>query len=1545
MKKKVLFALIALCSFLSTWAADVVTVGGYDVTLSSKVVALPATGNATAPEVTSVKTGTSGNLLKAVDQTAYQISDGKLVAATLNAVGNYFLKVTTTDSKTLVVPFIVGKQVATEIVFNQATYDASLAGGFEKAYHENTTDQYAATYDVWDPTAWTEPNPKAAPTTENGYEYSIEPLVKPTHDLFDSPFIGFVVPEGTEGTYDLGIHANGKTGFMRGGEFSAAVGHNFTFWSFANETGGNFMFAQFYDNDNLAKYRFAKTVGTSSENRTKIWKYNSDPDADKVEATYVEEALEATQSMANGDLAKSINFFLVPTANPYAVSITLDYYETVYAGILTRNPQITLSEEGFNGDLTWYAPDGSTFAGTIYVPGGDGNDSPDANNPFAAVGTYTLVATIDDNLCAVAEYVVKPLELTVGAGNLYIGYGDDDPTEPSYGTVWSQLATGDVLEDIHISGLSVVRKTPKTGTDPEPVNTVIPYTIIEDNPTTGNPNYSLKVTPTDGNIIVTRKFLSEPEFTVTVNDDNNIYDGTAQMPTVTVKRGEQTLVEGTDYEVSLAPVEEDADAIDNVNANVHPDGTFIDVEGEHIPIIITGIGNYTSTVKVDGVETEEPIEEEFDIKQRDLRDLATPQVTVATIDAVTYQAVAHTPTPAVSFMNSKNEPYTLNYKEGDGKVVEYTYAYNNNTYASNNETGVNKYVAQCIVEAKYEGEGEAKNYTGNFYGSRTIEFTINKFAFVLKPDPTLGKLFGMEEPALTAVADPTTPDEKLDDVDLEDVVEYELQRVAGENVGVYSVTFKTAPALKNDPINLEEPKSAPTNNYTMTSADGTFEITTAEGGYFVSSKKVTREYDGTDNIPFDGFYLYTKATNDGVDTYTLVPTTSPLYNIIKPTKNVLRESRNNNETGRTAGRDVRRNASHSWWIMPDVTGLSTDDYTVSVMPENTHPQEGEGFFLITKKAITLVADNKSSEYGKSPLATPTVSAYEGATLTKDANGNITNKALSETLTAELRYNAPTVVGVTPESAVGKHAGTIQFDGYFGSGNNRQSISANGNTNTNNANPNYSITLVNGDYTITETHDVIAVAVTWTKAFGQTDAEAKITNVTVTHPNKTTYTLSADDQSAIKFTREAGASEAVNNEGYNVTVTGNETIDGYGVTYTGKLVITEAGEVVIAINNQTVDYGTEPTKTFAAPYATITGLPTGVTAESLGLSIVFEKPATGYVKNGGALKVKCGDKILGTTAEVSATDWAWVADYTKVSVKQGKVYVNADDEITLDIVAFNKANYDEDADVNDEIIRDYAGTEVGKVTIKASKQDINAPEDDQYTVKGGQWYSMVLPFKASPRDIQEIFNGYAAVDVLNKTNVATKASEIRFALTTDSVPANEPFVAKTDLDFVFKPVTIEAAAGKGILIEYPLDEDGNLAAVVEDGNENQFIGTYKAFFADGETKTNDKGRTITKYYDLINLSEGNISPASPGAYVRPLGAYIKVAEEVDNAHAPLRISFEEADGTTTVIDAVEVEGTEVAYGEGWYTINGIKLEGEPATTGTYIFNGKKVFIQK
>ena len=74
------------------------------------------------------------------------------------------------------------------------------------------------------------------------------------------------------------------------------------------------------------------------------------------------------------------------------------------------------------------------------------------------------------------------------------------------------------------------------------------------------------------------------------------------------------------------------------------------------------------------------------------------------------------------------------------------------------------------------------------------------------------------------------------------------------------------------------------------------------------------------------------------------------------------------------------------------------------------------------------------------------------------------------------------------------------------------------------------------------------------------------------------------------------------------------------------------------------------------------------------------------------------------------------------------------------------------------------------------------------------------------------------------------------------------------------------------------------------------------------------------------------------YLRPLGAFF----ELKGTEARV-INFQEADGSMTAIDVTKAE-TNVSASEGWYTINGMKLDAAPTEKGIYINNGKKVVVK-
>ena len=86
-----------------------------------------------------------------------------------------------------------------------------------------------------------------------------------------------------------------------------------------------------------------------------------------------------------------------------------------------------------------------------------------------------------------------------------------------------------------------------------------------------------------------------------------------------------------------------------------------------------------------------------------------------------------------------------------------------------------------------------------------------------------------------------------------------------------------------------------------------------------------------------------------------------------------------------------------------------------------------------------------------------------------------------------------------------------------------------------------------------------------------------------------------------------------------------------------------------------------------------------------------------------------------------------------------------------------------------------------------------------------------------------------------------------------------------------------------------------------------------------------------------MKEGSFRNSANNVKIQPLGAYIAASTTA------ARILIEEPDGSTTVINNVTGDQQNFTK-DGWYTINGVKLNGIPTEKGIYINNGKKVVLK-
>jgi hypothetical protein len=147
------------------------------------------------------------------------------------------------------------------------------------------------------------------------------------------------------------------------------------------------------------------------------------------------------------------------------------------------------------------------------------------------------------------------------------------------------------------------------------------------------------------------------------------------------------------------------------------------------------------------------------------------------------------------------------------------------------------------------------------------------------------------------------------------------------------------------------------------------------------------------------------------------------------------------------------------------------------------------------------------------------------------------------------------------------------------------------------------------------------------------------------------------------------------------------------------------------------------------------------------------------------------------------------------------------------------------------------------------------------------------------------------------------------------------------------------------------------------NHWKFKGTYQPRYWSETEHFEEVGKVYgfagaTKEVNGKLVEAGEFVRAKIGAKIRPTSCYLKWVEpQTDNARAltrgaaaedmelPQRITVKliSASGDITSIGEIDTTTGEVSF-DGWYTLDGVRLSGQPTTKGIYINNGKKVVIK-
>ena len=236
----------------------------------------------------------------------------------------------------------------------------------------------------------------------------------------------------------------------------------------------------------------------------------------------------------------------------------------------------------------------------------------------------------------------------------------------------------------------------------------------------------------------------------------------------------------------------------------------------------------------------------------------------------------------------------------------------------------------------------------------------------------------------------------------------------------------------------------------------------------------------------------------------------------------------------------------------------------------------------------------------------------------------------------------------------------------------------------------------------------------------------------------------------------------------------------------------------------------------------------------------------------------------------------------------------------------------------------------------------------------KWHAFVLPFETSAAELVAKLGKYVVVNTLQSSSIGANGVEtVKFGLVMDEIPAGTPFLIKPAGDTNWNTNNF---TGKTIVAA--------IAGTTATGTGAQFLGTYYAdksirWGYNWETGEADPGYVYVENDNPANLSNPNAkskfrwmdptretegawaTPVNSAKSLSPMQAFLKLSENATGA----RIFVEDFEnGTTSIksLDADEINGLKVA--EGWYTIDGIKLQSAPTQKGIYINNGKKIVVK-
>ena len=209
------------------------------------------------------------------------------------------------------------------------------------------------------------------------------------------------------------------------------------------------------------------------------------------------------------------------------------------------------------------------------------------------------------------------------------------------------------------------------------------------------------------------------------------------------------------------------------------------------------------------------------------------------------------------------------------------------------------------------------------------------------------------------------------------------------------------------------------------------------------------------------------------------------------------------------------------------------------------------------------------------------------------------------------------------------------------------------------------------------------------------------------------------------------------------------------------------------------------------------------------------------------------------------------------------------------------------------------------------------------MKNGSWNTLCLPFNLTNFTGTPLADATVMKFKYEDSGFANGTLTLEFASAANKIEAGKPYIVKWDNG---DPIVNPEFAGVTV--------KNTAAMTINPHGDVSFVGSYDpvSIGSEGDKTKLYMGANNTLYYP-----NGEMTIGACRAYFQLNNGI--VAGDLANGVRSIVLNFDdEATGIVSIAQETEI------VKEGWFSLNGMKLDKQPTTKGLYIQNGRKVIVK-